>query len=114
VSAETHDHDWKLKLRYGRITTPFRHYTDLAEGKVGQLKDGFSCPEGPAWMAMKMWASSTEEAGDMMQVIGRDIGFTVTGRIQIYETEPAEPPGENPRGYDIGFTRFRSEDAEQT
>jgi hypothetical protein len=28
----------------------------------------------------------------MRQAISGDIGFTVTGRIQIYETEPAEPP----------------------
>jgi hypothetical protein len=28
----------------------------------------------------------------MRQGISGDIGFTVTGRIQIYETEPAEPP----------------------
>jgi hypothetical protein len=50
----------------------------------------------------------------MMQAISGDIGFTVTGRIQIYETEPAEPPGEKPRGYDIQFTPFRSDDDEQT
>jgi hypothetical protein len=46
-----------------------------------------------------------------MQAISGDIGFTVTSRIQIYETEPAEPPGEKPRGYDIPF---RSDDDEQT
>ena len=28
----------------------------------------------------------------MRQAISGDIGFTVTDRIQIYETEPAEPP----------------------
>jgi hypothetical protein len=37
-----------------------------------------------------------------MQAISGDIGFTVTSRIQIYETEPAEPPGEKPRGYEAG------------
>ena len=43
-----------------------------------------------------------------MRAISGDIGFTVTSRIQIYETEP---PGEKPRGYDIPF---RSDDDEQT
>jgi len=114
VSTDTPDRDWKLKLRYGQLKTPYRHYTGIAEGKVGELKQGFSCPPGSAFMGMKMWAASSDEASDMMQAIGRDIGFTVTGRIQIYETEPAEPPGENPRGYDIGFKPFRSEDAEKT
>jgi hypothetical protein len=60
-------------------------------------------------MGMKMWAGSTGEAADMMQVIGGQIGFTVTGKIEIFETEPAEPPGENPRGYGINFTPFDDE-----
>ena len=42
----------------------------------------------------------------MIRVIGEQIGFTVTGRILIYDTEPSEPPGENPHGYDIGFSPF--------
>lgn len=98
--------DWKLDLRYGRRTTPYTHYAGIAEGEVGELIEGFSCRRGPAFMGMKMWASSPEEAADMVQVIGTQIGFTTTGRIQVYETEPEEPPGENPRGYDIKFTPF--------
>lgn len=101
--------NWKLELRYGRRTTPYSHYTGIAEGEVGELIDGFSCQAGPAFMGMKMWASSTGEAADMIRVIGSRIGFTTTGRIDIYETEPAEPPGENPRGYDIQFTPFKRE-----
>jgi hypothetical protein len=58
--------NWKLDLRYGRRTTPYSHYTGIAEGEVGEL-------------------------------------------VQIYATDPAEPPGENPRGYDIQFTPFESE-----
>lgn len=106
VSAEEHEKDWKLKLRYGKLTTPFHHYTVVAEGVVGQLAEGFSCPAGSAFMAMKAWASSTDESADMVTVIGRQIGFTVTGRIQIYDTEPVEPPRERPFGYDIQFTTF--------
>ena len=101
--------NWRLDLRYGRRRTPYSHYTGIAEGEVGELSDGFSCRPGPAFMGMKMWASSTEEATDMVHVIGAQIGFTTTGRIQIYRTEPAEPPGENPRGYDIQFTPFERE-----
>ena len=57
-------------------------------------------------MAMKTWASSDEESADMIQVIGKQIGFIVTGRIQVYETEPQQPPKDNPYGYDISFTPF--------
>jgi hypothetical protein len=58
---------------------------------------------------MKTWATSSDESGDMIRVIGEQIGFTITGRILIYETEPSEPPKENPFGYDIKFQPFDSE-----
>jgi hypothetical protein len=108
VSEGEPDDSWKLKLRYGRLETPFTHYTAIAEGIVGQLVDGFFCRPGPAFMGIKTWAESADESADMARVIGSDIGFTVTGRIQVYETEPVQPPGEKPRGYDITFTPYDS------
>ncbi|MEM6767702.1 MAG: hypothetical protein AAF655_22385 [Bacteroidota bacterium] len=101
--------DWKLKLRYGILQTPYSHYTVLANGIVGELVEGFQCPKGKAWMAMKTWASSTGESGDMIRIIGKEIGFTVTGRVEVYKTEPKEPPRENPYGYDIKFTPYKTD-----
>lgn len=98
--------DWKLRLRYGRDTTPFKHYTALGDGLVGNLLDGFSCPEGPAIMAIKTWATDAGESADMLRVIGGQIGFKATGKVQVYETEPTQPPKENPFGYDITFTPY--------
>ena len=98
--------DWKLKLKYGKIKTEFKHYTAIADGVVGQLTDGFECRSGPAIMGMKTWASDADQSGDMINVIGKNIGFTVTGRIQIYETEPDQPPKDKPYGYDIQFTAY--------
>ena len=98
--------DWKLKLRYGRLPTPFHHFTAVAEGTVGEIADGFSCPPGNAFMTMKTWAASPDESADMIRAIGGQIGFTVTGNIQIYETEPTQPPRDTPHGYDINFTAF--------
>jgi hypothetical protein len=112
MNSEQQDTDWKLKLRYGKLTTPYHHYTVIAEGLVGEFADSFVCPPGSAFMAMKTWASSTEESGNMITVIGRQIGFTVTGNIQIYETEPVQPPRENPFGYDINFTPFDADAGE--
>ncbi len=100
------DNDWKLKLRYGKLKTPFQHRTVIAEGVVGQLSDGFSCRPGPAFLGMKTWASSADEASHMAGVIGEQIGFKVTGRIYVYDTEPHQPPGDTPSGYDIQFTPF--------
>ena len=34
--------DWKLKLRYGKLKTPFSHFTVLADGKVIKEMDGDS------------------------------------------------------------------------
>jgi hypothetical protein len=97
---------WKAQLHYGKLETPFHHFTVIAEGIVGDLSDGFVCRLGSAFMGMKTWASSIDESADMIRVIGKQIGFTVTGDIQIYETEPAKPPGDKPNGYDINFTPF--------
>jgi len=57
-------------------------------------------------MAMKVWATDAEESAAMVREIGRQIGFTVAGDIQIYTTEPERPPIEMPHAYDIGFTPY--------
>ena len=106
MDDEAVEKDWKLKLRYGQLHTPFKHYTAIAEGVVGQLAEGFSCRPGNAFMAMKTWASSADESADMIRVIGEKIGFQVIGNTQVYDTEPTQPPRPNPFGYDISFTPF--------
>jgi len=102
--------DWKLKLRYGQLHTPYKHFTALAEGKMEADSTDYKCPAGMAWMAMKTWATDNDESADMIRVIGKQIGFTITGRIQIYDTAPEKPPREKPFGYDIAFTPFREGD----
>jgi hypothetical protein len=57
-------------------------------------------------MAMKTWATDTDESVDMIRVIGRQIGFQVDGKIEVYSTEPEQPPGNKPHGYDIRFTPY--------
>ena len=55
---------------------------------------------------MKVWASSTDEAIDMAFAIGKEIGFTVSGRIHVYDTEPSSPPSDKPSAYDINFKNY--------
>ena len=98
--------DWKLKLRYGKLETPYIHYTALAEGRASQPIDDFDCPVGLAWMASKMWATSNDQAADIIQSIAAQIGFELSGDIKIYETEAVNPPKNDPYGYDIHFTPF--------
>jgi hypothetical protein len=106
MSQEEINQDWKLKLRYGKLSTPYKHYTAIADGIAGELADGFICKKGEAFMAMKMWAEDTNQAADMISVIGGRIGFKVTGDIQIYDTEAEQPPKERPYGYGINFTPY--------
>jgi hypothetical protein len=105
--SQTPGRNWKLDLRYGRLKTPYNHYTIIAQGVAGELESGFTCPPGPAFISMKTWASSSDEAGHMAQIIGKQIGFAVTGRMYVYETDPSEPPRDDPHGYDITFTPYR-------
>lgn len=98
--------DWKLKLRYGKLNSPYKHFTVLGDGVARSVASDFSCPDGPVWMAMKVWAENTDQAADMLRVIGNDIGFEVKGRIEVYDTEPESPPEDNPFGYDIKFTLY--------
>lgn len=101
------EQDWKIKLRSGKLQTPYRHFTVIAEGLVeGELGNGFVCRPGAALMAVKTWAASTQKSADMAKVIGRRIGFSVTGQIRVYETEPSQPPENMPLGYDVNFTPF--------
>ncbi len=102
------DKDWKLKLRYGQIKTEFKHFTVLADGVVGDLVDGFECLPGNAWMSMKTWSNSADESADMIQYVGGQIGFECTGRIEVYETDPTEPPRDEPFGYGINFKSYDS------
>ena len=104
--------DWKLKLRYGRLQTPYKHFSVLADGVAGKLSGGFECRPGRAWMTMSVWASSEEEAFDMARLIGKDIGFEVDGRMELFDTEPKEPPRDSPFAYAIGFTPY-DEEAEE-
>ena len=101
--------DWKLKLRYGKLKTDFHHFTVSADGEISELVDGFECRLGRAWMSMKTWVTNGDESADMIQVIGRQIGFIVDGKIHVYDTEPDQPPRDKPYGYDIAFTPYEED-----
>ena len=103
------DRDWKLKLRYGKVKTPYTHYTHytaIGDGVIEELNQEYECPKGKAFMSIKTWATDTEESADMLRVIGNQIGFKASGKVEIYVTEAEQPPKENPFGYDIKFTPY--------
>jgi hypothetical protein len=98
--------NWKLKLRYGRMKTAFHHFTVLAEGEVVSPNKDFGTGLGPSFFGMKVWASDSDEAIDMVRAIGQHLGFASTGRIYVYDTDPTEPPGTEPHGYELKFTPY--------
>ena len=97
---------WKLKLRLGLLTSPYRHYSIIAEGIAGEMAEAYDCPKGNAYMGLKVWATSTDEASEMIQVIAAQIGFNIQGHINVYTSEPTEPPQKYPFGYGINFHSF--------
>lgn len=106
MSENMESSNWKLELRYGRLVTPYTHFTAIADGVVGELRDGFECRPGPAFMSMKTWAADADDSADMARLIGQQLGFSVTGKIEVYTTEAEQPPGDRPSGYNIGFIPY--------
>ena len=100
--------NWKLKLRYGKLKTAFCHFTVIGDGEIVAANPDFETIEGAAaFFALKAWAKDSEEAADMLIVIGSHQGFEATGRIYIYTTDPEQPPQEKPYAYDLNFHQYQ-------
>ena len=95
--------NWKLKLRYGKLLTPYKHFTAITKGV---LEDASEFSPGNAFMAIKIWATTYDNAADLVESVAGQVYFTITGKIEIFDTEPQEPPKEDAYGYDLGFTYF--------
>ena len=106
MPRDSQSDNWKLELRYGRLATPYKHFTAIADGVAGELQDGFECRPGPAVMSIKTWAGDADESAHMARLIGQQIGFSVSGQVEIFETEAEQPPGDRPHGYDINFVPY--------
>ncbi len=96
---------WKLKLRYGKLKTDFKHFTAIIKGIINEKS---SSPPGNAFMGIKMWAINYDEAADIVDSVAEQVGFTITGKVEVFDTEPQEPPRQEPYGYDLKFTYFQA------
>ncbi len=90
-------------------TTPYSHYTLLADGEVIEPNADFGTVPGPAVMAMKVWAEHGEQAADMFVAFANTVAFKIAEGIELYETEPEKAPEDRPFGYDIQFTPYEGE-----
>ncbi len=98
--------DWKLKLRYGKLETPFAHFAIVIEGSFDEAFPEYGCPAGSAVMGLKVWARDEDEAVVVSQAFGQSIGFTASGRIEVYEVPPEDPPKLEPYVYQWTFHPF--------
>ncbi|OWV83950.1 hypothetical protein ATY75_05115 [Rhizobium sp. N122] len=99
--------NWRLKLRYGKLKTAFRHFAVIADGEVVTSNVDFGTTAGSAaFFSMQAWAIDSEQATDMVVRIGRDVGFEASGRVYVYSTEPQQPPGQNPHAYGLNFRQY--------
>lgn len=99
--------DWKLKLRYGKLTTPYQHYTIIVPVVIEKYIEDFSAQPGIAYAGIKMWATDTEEAANITHWLGEEKGYMVDGNIEIYKTDPEQPPGDSSHAYDVKFTYYK-------
>ena len=103
------DKDWKLKLRYGKIKTPYQHFTAIAQGVVVTSDNSLQCPAGPAMITIRTWATDAAQSAQIIQFFGSELGYEITEDIQIYETDPERPPKDQPYGYGINVTPFEND-----
>jgi hypothetical protein len=99
--------NWKLLLRYGRLETPYEHFTVLADVRVIEGDADLGSEVGPAWLSMKTWALSGDAAADLIGAIAPQLGAELRGRVEVYSSEPAEPPRDEPFAYDPSFVAYK-------
>jgi len=99
--------NWKLKLRYGKLKTAFRHFTVIADGEIQASNPDFGTEAGSAaFFSITAWATDNNEAIDMVVNIGRHVGFNASGRIYVYVTDPQQPPKEQPYAPSLNFRQY--------
>ncbi len=103
MSNQNHGSDWQRAYREGRLKTPYIHFTLVTDGQAGVMRGDFDCPPGPAFMSIKVWAPSANQAIRIAQDVGLRLGFRISGMVQIFETVPDQQPGEKPSAYDVQF-----------
>ena len=63
----------------------------IADGVAGPGAAKHGGKPGPAYAGIKVWASSPDEAIETGRPVLELAGFTMKGKIDVYETAPSEP-----------------------
>ena len=100
--------DWNLKLRYGKLKSPFTHFATITKGTFEEAFPEYGCPAGDAVMGLKVWAQDAREAARVSIAFGESIGFLASNDSEVYEAAPEEPPKQEPYVYQWTFHPFES------
>ena len=98
--------DWKVKLRYGKLKTAFQHYSIIAPVIISEYIEEFEAKPGKAYVSMKVWVAHIDDAFEVIEDVGEQTGFKITGKIEVYETEPDSPPDVSPNVYNVKFSYY--------
>lgn len=99
--------DWKLKLRYGKLITPYKHFTIIAPVLINDHIVSLNAAPGKAYIGIKMWALDINEATKIIMSVAKEFGFTITGKIEVYSTDAQNPPKDEPYAYDLNFSYYQ-------
>jgi hypothetical protein len=100
--------DWQLQYQSGQLNTLYKHYSVIADGVLRRGSEEFGWKPGPAFLGMKVWASSTAEAAHMLRLLAKRVEFQLQGKVEVYTTEPSEPARNEPHAYHIKLTPYDS------
>lgn len=98
--------DWQALYKSGKLSTPYSHYSTITDGVASPKSEEFGAIQGHAILGMMLWASSPEEAAHMTRLFAERANFSIEGKIEVYGSEPSEPPRHEPHAYGIKFTPF--------
>ena len=92
----------------------FKHFSLVAGGDT---MDGHSIPDGrvgPAVICMKVWASSVEQAVDVVCEVGNHIGFKIEENVEVFRSKATQSAGDDPFAYDVRVTSCAEDDRAAT
>ena len=98
--------DWKALYQAGKLETPYKHFSAIADGVAGPGAVAHGGRPGPSWLGMRLWARSADEATQMFRVFADQAGFAVKGKVEVFDTEPLEAPRDAPHFYGVRFTPY--------
>lgn len=67
--------DWKLKLRYGKSKTPYKHFTLVAPVIIEQYIEALNAEPGKAYAGMKIWALDSDQSAEVFQSVADQTGL---------------------------------------